>query len=161
TELRRAVKDDPALDPAPIVMARFIGEAGDAGKAPQGGEYALRSGPPEPKGLLGAGLHYPEHNPVEPARAHTEAPPRFGSAWAAIREARGLVAWHRKGFAAAEERFQEVVVEAPGNIGASCVLALALVEQPSEGKHRRALELAESLARQEPNSGAVLTTLGW
>jgi tetratricopeptide (TPR) repeat protein len=160
-ELRQAVKDDPALDPAPIIMARFLSEAGDVVKASEWVEYGLKCEPQDPRMLLGAALHFLEHDQIDRARAHAESAAKLDPASAAIREARGLIAWHRKDYPTAEQLFQELVVEAPGNLGASCMWALALVDQSSEAKQRRALQLAESLARQEPNSGAVLTTLGW
>jgi tetratricopeptide (TPR) repeat protein len=160
-ELQHAVQDDPSLDPAAILMARFYSEAGDVKKAGEWVEYALKSAPRDPRAQLGAALHYLENDQLERARGHAEAAAKLDPGSAAIKEARGLIAWHRKDYAEAERLFQEVVVEAPGNVGASCLWALALAEQPSAAKHSRALQLAETLARIDSSSGTVLTTLGW
>jgi tetratricopeptide (TPR) repeat protein len=160
-ELQRAVRDDPELDPAPILMARFYRDAGETKKSGEWVEYAIKTAPRDPRAQLGAALHYLENDEVERARSHAEAAAKLDPDSTAIKEALGLIAWHRKAYTEAERLLQEVVVAAPANLGAGCLWALALVEQPSAAKHGRALQLAESLARIDSSSGAVLTTLGW
>jgi tetratricopeptide (TPR) repeat protein len=160
-ELKRAAQDDPELDPAAILMARFYRDAGDSKKAGEWVEYAIKTAPRDPRAQLGAALHYLENDEVERARSHAEAAAKLDPSSARIKEVRGLIAWHRKDYPEAERLFQEIVVEAPGNVGAICMWALALAEQPSAAKHSRALQLAESLARIDSSSGLVLTVLGW
>jgi tetratricopeptide (TPR) repeat protein len=142
-------------------MARFYSEAGDVKKAGEWVDYAVKTAPRDPRAQLGAVLHYLENDQVERAKGHAEAAAKLDPQSVAIKEARGLIAWHRKDYPEAERLFQEIVVEAPANLGASCLWALALAEQPAAAKRRRALQLAESLARIDSSSGAVLTTLGW
>ena len=160
-ELQQALKDDPTLDPPAITMARFYTEAGDLKKAAEWAAYAVGAAPQDPKTLLGAALCYLDLDQPERARSHAEAAAKLDPASTPIKEARGLIAWHRKNYAETERICQELVIEAPGNVFASALWALALAEQPAEAKHHRALQLAESLARIDPNSGTTLTTLGW
>jgi tetratricopeptide (TPR) repeat protein len=160
-ELQRAVQDDSALEPAAILMARFYNEAGDTGKAGEWIEYAIKTAPGNARVQLAAALYYLENDQAERARAHAETAAKLDASSVAIREARGLIAWHRKDYSEAERVFQELVVEAPGSVGASCLWALALAEQASEAKHLRALQLVESLVRIDSSSGTVLTALGW
>ena len=73
-----------------------------------------------------------------------------------------MIAWHLRNYPEAERIFQDIVIETPGNVAASALWALALAEQPAESKHRRALQLAESVSRASiRDSGTALTTLGW
>jgi tetratricopeptide (TPR) repeat protein len=160
-ELQRAVQDDPALAPAAILMARFYSETGDVKKAGEWIEYAVKTTPRDPRAQLGAALHYLENDQVERARGHAEAAAKLEPSSVPIKEARGLIAWHRKDYPEAERLFQEIVADAPGNSAARCFWALALAEQPAASKHSRALELVESLARSDSSPGPVLTALGW
>jgi len=160
-ELQQALQDDPTLDPPAIVIARLYTEVSELKKAGEWVEYATQSAPRDPKAQLGAALWYLEQDQPERARGHAEAAAKLDPASSPIKEARGLIAWHLKNYPEAERIFQEIVIEAPGNVAASALWALALAEQPAESKHRRALQLAESLARIDPSSGTALTTLGW
>jgi tetratricopeptide (TPR) repeat protein len=159
-ELTQARRDDPTLDPPAIVMARLYTEVGQLDKAAEWVDYASRSAPQDAKAQLGAALWYLDQDQPERARSHAEAAATLDPASTTIKEARGLIAWHLKNYPDAERIFQEIVIDAPGNVGASTLWALALAEQPAEAKRRRALQLAESLARMDPNSGTTLTTLG-
>ena len=99
----------------------------------------------DPKAQLGAALWYLDQDQPERARGHAEAAAKLDPASAPIKEARGLIAWHLRNYPEAERIFQEIVIDAPGNVAASALWALALAEQPAESKHHRALQLAESL----------------
>ncbi len=160
-ELQQARKDDPTLDPPALMIARLYTETNELKKAGEWVEYATQTAPRDPAAQLGAALWYLEHDQPERAPVHAEVAAKLDPASAPIKEARGLIAWHLRNYPEAERIFQELVVESPGNAAASALWALALAEQPSESKHHRALQLAESLARIDPNSGAALTTLGW
>jgi tetratricopeptide (TPR) repeat protein len=160
-ELQRAAKDDPALALPAITMAQLYTEAGEPRKAAEWVEYAAKTAPRDPKAHLGAALWYLEQDQLERARVLAEAAAKLDPGSAEIKEARGLIAWHLKDYPEAERRFQELFIEAPGNVGASNMWALALAEQPSEAKRRRALQLAKANARLNPNSGETLMTLGW
>ena len=160
-ELQRAANDEAALEPPAIIMAQLYTEAGEPKKAAEWVEFAVKTAPRDPKAHLGAALWYLEQDQPGRARDHAEAAAKLDPGSAAIKEARGLIAWYSKDYPEAERLFQEIFIEAPGNVGASNLWALALAEQPSEAKRRRALQLAEANVRMVPNSGEVLTTLGW
>ncbi len=82
-ELRRTARDDPEADPPALVMAGLYGEAGDARKAAEWVEYAVKAAPHDPKAHLGAALWYLSQDDAaragrwpRPPRSSTPAPPR-------------------------------------------------------------------------------------
>jgi tetratricopeptide (TPR) repeat protein len=77
---------------------------------------------------------------------------------------RGLIARYQKNYKAAEEYCQRAVLLKPTNFAATNNLALALVEQSSEEKKLRALDYADSNARQYQktnNAREAFSTYGW
>jgi tetratricopeptide (TPR) repeat protein len=159
-ELRHAARDDPGIEPPAMVMAELYAGAGDAKKAAEWVDYAVKAAPRDPKAHLGAALWYLSQDDAPRARALAETAAKLDPASDAVAEVRGLVAWHRKDYAEAERLFQEVFVARPDDARACALWALALAEQPSEAKRRRALKLAESNARLNPGSSEALTALG-
>jgi tetratricopeptide (TPR) repeat protein len=77
---------------------------------------------------------------------------------------RGAIALFEKDYASAEKYFQAALLQSPKLFAASNNLALALVEQNSDEKKRRALEYAEDNARQHQktqNGPEAFSTYGW
>lgn len=78
---------------------------------------------------------------------------------------RGVIALHEKDFVEAEKQFNAVVDEQPGSFAATNNLALALIEQDSVTKQRKAVDLAEDNVREYGRrSGAAdeaYSTYGW
>jgi tetratricopeptide (TPR) repeat protein len=74
---------------------------------------------------------------------------------------RGVIALFQKDFEVAEGFFQEALLKSPSNFAASNNLALALVEQKSEEKQRRAFDYAQTNAQKNQKSSEALATYGW
>jgi tetratricopeptide (TPR) repeat protein len=160
-ELLRAAQDEPGLEPAAIFMAKLYTERKDLSKAASWMETALKQGPNDPKVLLGYATWLLDQNQAEQAKSYADAVAKLDPDSADIKGVRGLIAWHLKHYEEAENLFQALFLDSPGNFPASNQLVLALIEQPAAAKRRRALQLAEMNARLYPKSGAALGTLGW
>ena len=74
---------------------------------------------------------------------------------------RGLIAWHLRDLAAAEQIFELLHRDAPADPVTANLLALALVEQEDAAKRSRGLQLAEVNTVQFPRSHDAMATLGW
>jgi len=161
TELEQAVKDDPTLEPAAILMGRLFTEAGELKKAAEWMDYAVKLEPDNPKVHLSYAGWLLEQDQAERARTEAEAAARLDPGSSEAKGLRGLIAWQLKDFQAAEPIFQALHLESPTNLMANNFWALSMVEQPDAAKRQRALQVAQLNARLDPNSAEVLTTLGW
>jgi tetratricopeptide (TPR) repeat protein len=74
---------------------------------------------------------------------------------------RGLIYRTMRNFKAAEEDFESVHTQSPGNSLAINQLALTLIEKPDDDSQSRALQFAEMNARQNPRNVETGATLGW
>ena len=95
------------------------------------------------------------------ARAEIEEAVKLDPASKEAQKVRGLVAWHLRDLAGAEQIIEPLHRDAPADLMAANLLALALVEQEDKAKQKRGLELAEVNAVQFPRSHEALATLGW
>jgi tetratricopeptide (TPR) repeat protein len=160
-ELEHAVKDDPTLEPAAILMGQLFAEEGNPTKAAEWMEYAIKLAPDEPRAHLGYAAWLLEHDQLQQAKAQGEIAARLDPSSTEAKGLRGLIAWHMKDYQAAERIFQELHLETPGNLAASNLWALSLAEQPTDAKRSRAWQVAQINAQLYANSPEALTTLGW
>ncbi len=159
--LVQAAKDDPSLEPAPLVLAMIYGEDGNLQKAAEWMEYAVKASPDNAKVRLTYAAWLFEHDRAESAKVHAEAAVRLDPSSHEIRVLRGLIAWQSRDYSTAERMFQELHLENPGSLAVSNLWALSLAEQTTDAQRKRALELAKLNAQLYPNSPEALTTLGW
>ncbi|HMO12982.1 MAG TPA: tetratricopeptide repeat protein [Pirellulaceae bacterium] len=74
---------------------------------------------------------------------------------------KGQVAFSRRDYSTAELYFSQLFQLQPGDLEASNLLALSLIESGADDKRNRARQLAEMNARQFPQNPVLLATLGW
>jgi Tfp pilus assembly protein PilF len=160
-ELEQAVKDDPSLESAAILMGRLFAEEGNLTKAAEWMDYAVKLAPDDAKTRLGYATWLFEQDQPEKARPHAEAASRLAPNSADARGLCGLIAWQLKDYATAERIFRELHLETPGNVTASNFWALSLAEQPSDAQRTRARQVAEINVQLQSKSAEALTTLGW
>jgi tetratricopeptide (TPR) repeat protein len=101
-----------------------------------------------------------QNRPIEAGKYAAQAA-QLGLESRDLKLIRGLVARQLKEYEHAERFFDAIYRESPGDSEAANQLALALAEQPQAEKQQRALQLAETLVRQFPQSADALATLGW
>lgn len=160
-ELQRAVQDDSELEPAAITMGELCTAAGDRSGAAAWMETAVKTAPENAKAHLGYARWLLSQDRADEAKAYADRAGRLASESNDVRFVRGLIAWHLHDYETAEQIFQELHRDSPGNLGANNYLALALVQQSPAAKQRQGRELAEMNARLYPNSREALATLGW
>jgi Tfp pilus assembly protein PilF len=160
-ELEQAVKDEPTLDPAAVVMGRLFTEEGNIKTAAEWMEYAVKLAPADPKAHLGYAVWLLDQNQPDQAKIEADSPGRLDAGSREIKGVRGLIAWHLKDYPAAERIFGDLHVETPGNLGASNFWALSMAEQPSDAQRSRAWQVAQMNTQLYPNAPEALTTLGW
>jgi tetratricopeptide (TPR) repeat protein len=160
-ELEKAVKDDPTLEPAAVMMARFLSQKGDSKAAGTWLDRAAETLPDDPRVQLARAGWLVDQGRPDDAKAPTQALARLAPSSHEVKRLRGMIALHQKDFAEAERQFDALWRESPGDFAARGRLILALAEQPEEAKRRRALDLAEDGARQQPADPEALALLGW
>ncbi len=159
-ELKRAAGDDATLEPAAISMAGLYTAAGDVNNAEKWLDYAVKTAPDSIRVRIERAAWLLDRGRVEEARADAEAAARIDPKARDARRLLGIAARARKDLAAAQTILEALDRESPGDAWARNQLALVLAEQTDDAKRRRALELAEELARRAPNDPEALTTLG-
>lgn len=160
-EFRKAVEADKTLPPAGVPMGWLWTRKGDAKKAATLMETAVQEAPDNARVHVEYANWLLTQDDVAAAKSHVESAAKLDPSLKMLKALRGLIAWQRKDYAEAEQFFQSYTQDAPDDFAVSNQLVLSLVEQATEAKRRRALQLAEMNARLYPNSGDALATLAW
>jgi tetratricopeptide (TPR) repeat protein len=160
-ELEQAVKDDPSLKPAEVNLGLLLAEKGDLSEAVKRMQAAAARSPDDARTRLELGHCLLEQGRIAEAKACAEAAQKLDGSLRALKVLNGAIALRSKDFPEAERQYQALVNDSPEDSVARDRLALALVEQSSADKKRRALELANVNARLNPNAAGPLSTLGW
>jgi Tfp pilus assembly protein PilF len=159
--LTQAVQDNPALEPASVSMALLSTQKGDLKKAEEWFDYGHKVDPKSARVHHARASWLLEHGRAAAARPEIEAALKLEPGSKESQRLRGLIAWHLRDLAAAEQIFEPLHREAPADAAVANWLALSLVEQDDPAKKKRGLELAEVNALQFPRSHEALATLGW
>ena len=159
--LNQAVKDEPALEPAAISMAWLYTQKGDTKKAEEWFDYARKLEPASARVLLAHATWLLDHGRAADARTEIDEAVKLDPASKEAQKVRGLIAWHLRDLAGAEQIFEPLHRDAPADPVAANLLALALVEQEDPAKRSRGLQLAEVNTVQFPRSHEAMATLGW
>jgi predicted Zn-dependent protease len=159
--LKQAAADTPSLEPAAITMGQLFAQKGDAKKAEEWFDYAVRTEPGNARvhtarasWLLGLGR-------APQARDEADEALKLAPKSQDAQRVKAFIAWHLRDLAGTEAVLEPLHRELPADGGVANLLALALIEQDDPVKRARGLQLAESNARQNPRSQDVVATLGW
>jgi tetratricopeptide (TPR) repeat protein len=159
-ELKRASEEDGTLEPAAITMGWLHTRAGDPKKARKWMDYAIQAATDSHAVRIGVAAWLLEQGHLDEVRTHAEVAVRLDPKSSDARRLLGLAARARKDLAGAEPIFAALALEAPDDTWVRSQWALVLAEQADEAKQRKALELAESSARQNPNDPGAVASLG-
>jgi len=77
------------------------------------------------------------------------------------KDLRGKVAFAQGAYSTAEEKYQSLLVEEPGNIDYANMLALSMVQNTDEEKQGKALALAKKVATAQPSNPVALSSLAY
>jgi tetratricopeptide (TPR) repeat protein len=170
-ELTRAFADDPTLDPPDLRMAALWqakSAAGDPAAAAadrqQAEEYykkAVTAHAKNAKCHREYAVWLMEDGRTDAAGLYVEAMAKIDPAGRDTAAAKALWHLHRKEYAAAEPLLEGMMKDAPGDSFATGYLCVALAESGDEKKQKRAIELAETMVRQNQRAPLPYAILGW
>ncbi|WP_164100797.1 tetratricopeptide repeat protein [Candidatus Laterigemmans baculatus] len=161
TALAEAMQIDSKMQLPALIMGHWHHVAGNAAEAEDWMQKALEEAPEAPSTLVAAAVWCLESDRPRDAQKHLEQLAKVQSDAPQLLHLQGIAAMDLGDYEAAERCFQTLTTEHLGDFASSNRLVLALIEQPSEPKQRRALQIAELNTRQYPNSPESQATLGW
>lgn len=159
--LRDGVKKGAFSIAPEMVLAQFFQNAGDADSARKWVDAALDASPKDINLRLAACQWALGMGQLDEAQKHAIAAIRIDPKSLDAKLSRGVIAMFQKDFETAEACFQTLFERVPGDFVASNNLALAMIEQDTDAKNRRALELAEANMKQFPKLASAASTCGW
>lgn len=161
TDLQAACKDDPALDPPELQMARLWTARGDAAKAEEWMKKAVSAHEKNAKPFVAYAGWLLDQGKTDAAAPYIEAATKLAPSARDTIALRGLFARYKKDFPAAETAFESLVKDYPSDAFPAWNLALVLVESADASKQRRAVELAESEVKKNAQAAEGYAVLGW
>jgi tetratricopeptide (TPR) repeat protein len=162
-ELVAASKDDKdkKLNPADVTMANFWAQKGDNPKAREWFEKAVKADPNNLRSHIAYADWLMQQNDINLAKLHVDAAAKIKADDPEVQKFQGLVLRINKQLPAAEQLFQQIVNNNADDVFARNHLALVLVDQDGESKHKAALQNADLNARANQKSPEALATLGY
>ena len=151
-DLKRAFKDDPTIDPPELTMAQLWTGKAEFKNAEDWYGKAVGAHGKSAKVHRGYAGYLLDRGRIEPAKGHLNAAQTIEPNAKDTKALTGLLARHTKDYTAAVKVFEELVREHPSYGFATANLALVLAESGDANAKRRASELAESHAKQNPRS---------
>lgn len=171
-EFTQAFADDPTIDPPELQLAflwqqRANGEPDAAKqtalleKVEEWLKKAVSNHPKNAKPAREYGLWLLNAGKTEAAGPYIESASKLDATGKETTVAKAIWLLHKKDPAAAEPLLEGVYKDAPGDLNALSFLCLCLSESGDEKKKKRAVDLADTLVRQNPKSPAGFAVLGW
>jgi len=159
--LRRAYVQDPQIDPVEITLGQWFHVNGQKEQAERWVRLAIERKPSDPQVLTAAVLWAVETERLEEASGFVGQLSVLLPDDPNVIRMQGIVARFLSDYEMAENHFQRLLVDHPGDFLASNQLALVLLGQDQVEKQRRAVQVAELNYRQYPRSVDARVTLGW
>ncbi|MBA4189669.1 MAG: hypothetical protein C0467_16920 [Planctomycetaceae bacterium] len=161
TDLQAAAKEDPTLDPPQLSMAQLWTAKQDFAKADEWYAKAVAAHPNSAKVHRGLAGYLLDRGRLDTAKAHIAAAQKMEPTARDTKALTGLAARYAKDYTAAATIFEELVKDHP-SFGFGVVnLALVLAESGDLTGKRRATELAEGYAKQNPRAGEPRAVLAY
>ncbi|MFO0825247.1 MAG: tetratricopeptide repeat protein [Gemmataceae bacterium] len=160
-DLQTAVKDDPTLDPPQMSMAQLWTAKHDFAKADEWYSKAVAAHPNSAKVQRALAGYLLDRGRIDTAKAHLTAAQKLEPTAKETKALAGLVARYTKDYTTAATLFEELVKDYP-SFGFGVVnLALVLAESGDLTGKRRATELAENYAKQNPRSAEARAVMAY
>lgn len=171
-ELAQAFADDPTIDPPELKLAGlWQGRANGQTDATKQAELlgtvegwlqkAVTRHPKSAKAAREYGLWLLNAGKVAAAEPYVEAAGKLDPAGSETAVARAVWALHKKDLATAEPLLEGAYKDAPGDLTTLSYLCLCLAESGDDKKEKRAVDLADTLVRQNPKAATAYAVLGW
>jgi tetratricopeptide (TPR) repeat protein len=149
-DLQTAFKDDLTLDPPELTMAALWGGRQDFAKADEWFAKAVAAHANSAKVHRALTGYLLARGRFDTAKSHLAAAQKIEPAARETKNLAGLFARYTKDYATATALFEELVKDYPSDSFATANLALVLAEAGDTNGRRRAVELAENHAKQNP-----------
>ena len=160
-EFTRARKDDPTIEPPELLVAKLWAEKSAFSEAEAWFNKAAQAHPAVAAVHRGQASYMLDRGRADAAKPHLEAAQKIEPAARETKAIAGLLARYKKDYAAATAIFEELVREYPNLPFATVNLAIVLSESADANLKRRALELAQGYAQQNPKVPEAHAVLGY
>jgi Tfp pilus assembly protein PilF len=171
-ELTQAFADDPTIDPPELQLSflwqqRANGEPDAAKllahleKVEEWLKKAVSGHPKNAKPAREYGWWLLDHGKPDAAGPYVEAAGKLDPTAKETAVLKAVWLLHKKDPAAAEPILEGVCKDAPGDLLAHSYLCLCLAESGDEKKKKRAVDLADTLVKQNPKAAVGHAVYGW
>ena len=160
-ELSKVADRDPSIEAPQITMARLHSECNEHQQAEEWLKHASDQHPNRIDVMVTYASWLLDRGRMDEAAAAVQKAVKVAPESPHIKSLLGTLARFRREHQTAESHFQNLLNDHPGSFDFSNQLALSLIEQTSEEKQQKAVQLAEVNARQYPRAEPALATLGW
>jgi tetratricopeptide (TPR) repeat protein len=160
-DFQAARKDDPTLSPPELEVAQLWARKGDFAKADEWFEKAARADPNSARVHRAYGGYLLDRGKPDAAKSHLAVAEKAEPNARDTKALLGLYARYTKDYATAARLFEDLVREHPADGFVRANLALVLAESGDANQRRRAVELAEVYASQNPQSAEPAAVLGY
>lgn len=160
-DFQAARKDDPTLDPAELTMGQLWAQKGDYAKADEWFQKAAAAGQGSARVHRAYAGYLLDRGKADAAKAHLAAAEKAEPTARDTKALVGLMARYNRDLITATRVFEELVREHPADGFATANLALVLAESADANQKRRAVELAEVFANQNPRSAEAAAIYGY
>jgi tetratricopeptide (TPR) repeat protein len=159
----RAAADLVEAAPSPaLTLAELYRQAGNISEAERWIKQAIEEAPDDVVSVLTmARWQLEARNDPEAAAKALDRAAQLDRESSDVRLLRGVIAWCQGDRVRAEQMFEAIVLQQPGNAIANCYLAAVLAEQEDADRRQRAWELAQLTAATNPRAVETTATLGW
>jgi tetratricopeptide (TPR) repeat protein len=160
-DLQAAFKDDPTIDPPELIMAQLWNAKPDFTKADEWFAKAVAAHANSAKVHRGVASYMLDRGKLDAARLHIAAAQKIEPAARESKALAGLLARYSRDYPTATTVFEELVKDHPSFGFGVANLALVLAESGDETGKRRAIELAEGHAKQNPRQSEARAILAY
>lgn len=160
-ELQKCRQDDPAAEPAELVMGQLYAAQYDFERAESWFHKAVQAMPQDVRVRRVLAGYLLDRGRREEARPHLETVQRLDPEGRETRALAGYYARHARDFATARQIFEELVRDYPNYPFAILNLAVLLAESDEEKARQRAVALAENHVRAHPQMADARALLAY
>ena len=160
-DFQKASQDDPAVDPPELRLAALWAAKAERDKSEDWLKKAVAAHAANPKTHRAYAGYLLDEGKPDAAQLYIHAATKLDSKARDTATLQALLFRHKKEYGPAEVAFEQLHKDAPGDSFALGNLALVLVESVEEKKKKRAVELAESLVKQNSRAADAYAVLGY
>jgi tetratricopeptide (TPR) repeat protein len=160
-QFAETVRQSPSLEPPALSLARLCEQQGDRSQTERWLRQATLANPQDALVHWTFAAWLVDVGRTEEALAVCRRAEELEPKSRDVRLLRGIISMSRKRYGEAQQAFEPLYQQQPGDLEAGEWLALSLAEQPDAQQRDRAVQLATVLVQAQPQSARALATFGW